>query len=370
MGKVFSLGKFLFIFLNLLFLVISFYPKQNKNNFMVSPLVNRQILASEITEIPQVPQNDYHILLLGLDGRKGDRKQRCDAVHIFSFYPDKENLVITSIPRGTLIESSFASPSASYLANSCSYLGVDHTIPAIEKLAGINIDAVVKVGFSEVIGILRNLKLPTTPTLMFLRSRKYAIGDNQRNYNQATFFKDMITAHFEEFIKLPRSVKYLIYKTVDTDLDFELADQLLTSFYKKGIHKFPEKIVLLTKPNRNSYVKEIHFNNENFTNGNLQNDNEFLAFQNQLGNYLHNLSASRNYQTLITPFQQKIWLQLEDKNKRQEFQFKITQNLILASRDSSEKKEIIEEYKTELQLLQEYDYLMQLEELETELGLS
>src|SRR3989304_4267090 len=45
------------------------------------------------------------------------------------------------------------------------------------------------------LGLLRKMKLPTTPTLKYLRNRKYGIGDYQRSHNQAIFLKDMLIEH-------------------------------------------------------------------------------------------------------------------------------------------------------------------------------
>jgi hypothetical protein len=47
------------------------------------------------------------------------------------------------------------------------------------------------------LGILRNLKLPTTDTLRWLRHRQgYAIGEPQRAHNHSTFLKQLILRFF------------------------------------------------------------------------------------------------------------------------------------------------------------------------------
>ena len=218
---------------------------------------------------------EYNILLLGLDGRKGDNKPRCDAIHIFSFSPATDYLRITSIPRGTRIELANVSTQSAYLANNCHLNGIENTINKIEKISDLEIDAYITVGFSQVLGILRSMNLPTSSTLQYLRNRRYGIGDYQRSHNQANFLKDMILSYFWQFYKLPVNFREFIFNTIDGNLDFSTANYLIEAFARKKIYLSSDNIILISKPERSKYVKEIHLEveNEEFTLG--QNDEEY-----------------------------------------------------------------------------------------------
>ena len=201
MPKKISLLTYPLISLNILFLILSFLPSGNyQQTGLISPIINSAAASTDLETKPisifpdiyPLNQTPYNILLLGLDGRKGEQKPRCDAIHMFSFDPKAATLTITSVPRGTRIYLPQASTASAYLANSCHTQGIDYAVDQIEKITGIIPDAIVKVGFSQTMGILRTFGFPTTSSLQFLRNRRYAIGDNQRSHNQALFMKDMI----------------------------------------------------------------------------------------------------------------------------------------------------------------------------------
>src|SRR3989338_3466597 len=289
MGKFYYFSWSAILFVNLLFLTALFAvnsgPKILLNPVSVKESAETKSGISLSTDDEaSITEREYHILLLGLDGRKGDNKPRCDAVHIFSFSPKFNYLLISSIPRGT-----FLSPEtdSTYLANSCSRNGIEYTIGQIEKMSQIKIDAVVKIGFSETLGILRTLKIPSTSTLQFLRSRQYAIGDNQRSHNQALFIKDIITTHFEEFYNMPQSIKSWLLNTVDTDLTYHQAEYLLQSFYQNGVYKNPDNILLETLPKQSPYVRDLHLPEVEYQPEDK--DQSFWQYQQNLVVYQENL---------------------------------------------------------------------------------
>lgn len=377
---------YLFLFINLLFLSFSFLPKHRssfkfaqaqQNSIILSPVSKTIAFKSQnqISPVVNRVQNDhsedekiYNILLLGLDGRKGDKKQRCDAIHMFSLDPKNEKLTITSVPRGTRIDMGNVASGSAYLANSCSIMDIDFAIKNIEKITGIHADAIVKVGFSQVLGIMRTLNFDTTPTLQFLRNRRYGIGDYQRSHNQALFFKDVIENYFADFSKLPKEIRFLIYKMADTNLDFELANKIFEEMSRIKIYQNPDNIILITKPYHSPYTKEIHLTETNYGNeDNWWQNAEYQNYQQNLELYLNNLVSlvekdlengrlNNAYQKIKTPFSQQLWLQIENERIRDQLHFNMLREYVLSNvhenninliNDFIEEMEIFD--KTELQ---------------------
>jgi len=252
-----------------------------------------------------------------------------------------------------------------YLANSCSINGIDFTVNEIERITQLKIDAVVKVGFSQVLGILRTLNMPTTSTLQFLRSRRYTIGDNQRSRNQAMFFKDVIINHFEDYYNLPAGLKSWLFKTVEADITYDQAEYLLESIYKNKVYQQPENIILISLPYENHYLREIHLPDN--AEGSSQ-DNEFIEYQANLSAYLKKLIAQSDKLTktgniqsaeklLTVPYHQKLWLQLENDFLRREIYFHMMKTYADAVSDRMLKKEIISDYLEEMSVFGDEEYL-------------
>lgn len=395
-------------------LLISFHPTvpqiliaNKQTNGIISPLpysksdrdqnvLGANILNQPVFALEKEPIFDkaINVLLLGLDSRKGAKSSRCDAIHLFTLnFPDKK-ITITHIPRGTAIYIPNTSKEGSYLSNSCSIMGIEYAKKNIEKITGENIDYTIKVGFSQTLGILRTLNIPATSALQFLRNRRFAIGDNQRSRNQAVFIKDTITHNLSIVSKMPKALKYLLYKAVDTDLDFETSQKILEYYIQLKIDQHPDDIEIITKPEPSKYVKEMHLSSfmdketqdmnlntdpaynsvsnnsqeasdasefiENANNtpysasngdkhasdtsalnkdGRLNdnsalNDYEFNIYQENIEKYLsdlirrctnflqqHREAAARNL--IKVPYNQKIWLQLEDKDSRLQYQYQM-----------------------------------------------
>jgi anionic cell wall polymer biosynthesis LytR-Cps2A-Psr (LCP) family protein len=287
-----------------------------------------------------------HILLLGLDGRKGDKNPRCDAIHTLVYYPESNLISIISVPRGTQLPNSAKYKSEMIVANSCHTNGIIFTVKEIEKITSIRADYLVKINFSQTLGILRLLKLPTTSTLQFLRNRKYGIGDIQRSHNQALYIKDTMLKNLTIYYQLPKPIKYLIFGMLDTNLDFETAEGIIGKIIQSGLANYPENIRLISKPDNQFTVRDIHFDDYNIDNISTgQNDQEFQDYQNNLTSYLENLilksqkylDLNQNntaYTIVSTPFSQKLWLQIEDYNTRNNIHYEL---LKIYSRSSTKK---------------------------------
>lgn len=358
------------IFIVCALFLTTFLKPSYGNNRLISPLASensdlkQSSDGSSVTYSVEIENNTLkkkiNILLLGLDARKGDTKPRCDAIHIISIDPTYQEVIITSIPRGTLAEK-LPDEKNNYIANICHREGIDQAIPKIEEIAGIKIDKVIKLGFSQTLGLLRIIRLPTTATLQFLRNRSYGIGDHQRSHNQALFLKDSMQQHIEKFALLPKPLQYIAYTMLDTSLSFEEITQIINTLLQMKLHEKPEKILLVTKPVQHQLTKGIHFYATQFaTDIQRNNDEEFQTYQQTLMQYIDNLVHQSSllleqknnkaaFQLINTPFQQQIWLQIEYKNKRDHYQFDLLKIYVLSSAQKHTLSPLVLDFMTEME---------------------
>ncbi len=333
-GGVFSLFLVL-TFLTTASLIYQFHPQKDN----ISP---RVVVAENYAQFPtvlgaSVSATPVNILLLGLDSRKGDKSARCDAIHMFSFRPDENKIIITSVPRGTMVTAD------QYISNYCSLFGFEKAKNEIEKITGVKADYVVKVGFSQVDGLLRLVNLPPSPTLQFLRDRKdYLIGDNQRSYNQATFLKDAIVSYTGWGSKLPEPMQYLAYKMVDTDLPYDKAKEFFKMFLASGVYKNPDNIEIVVKPGDSFVRQDIHITSKVATDSSYLSDPEFVNYQNDVTSYLDDVISRANYlidkqqypaanSLVTTPFNQRMWLQIENEADRNQLHFNLIATFVYSS---------------------------------------
>ncbi|KKR04210.1 MAG: Cell envelope-related transcriptional attenuator [Parcubacteria group bacterium GW2011_GWC2_39_14] len=193
------------------------------------------------------------ILFLGLDKRAGQTEGHCDAIQLITIDKKNNKITITAVPRGTyspLPPGTGKLASDYYVSNACGLGGLEYGIDQIEKILGQKADYLVTVGFSEVLGILRNLKLPTTETLQWLRLRQgYAIGEPQRARDHSTFLKYLLTTYVPtETSQVDKVLQYIIYKTVQTDLTFAETQLIIEVLSKMDLVNHPEKIQLAMRP--------------------------------------------------------------------------------------------------------------------------
>ncbi|MCJ7740789.1 LCP family protein [Candidatus Microgenomates bacterium] len=309
-----------------------------------------------------------NILLLGLDGRRGDKNPRCDAIHIFSIIPSQKKLRITSIPRGTSIDLPQVGSESAYLSNSCHLMGIKYAVSQIEKITKLKIDYLVKINFSQTLGVLRILGIPESPSLQFLRNRRYLIGDNQRSRNQALFLKDMIISHLSQIAFLPKALTNLLYTFIDTDLDFETASLTMDTLITFNLPNEPGRIELVTKPIPNYKTSEIHFFEDEYKTGeNWQSDKEYLDYQNDMEGYLTNLTNrlekyltnkqnSSVCQIVKTPFTQQLWLQIGNEGKRNQFHFEILRYFVLGCGDKNGKK-LVSDFVSEMEIFKQEEFI-------------
>lgn len=302
------------------------------------------------TSLGTIAPKPVNILLLGLDSRKEDQSARCDAIHLFQFLPDEQKIIINSVPRGTMTTN------GNIIANNCSLFGFPTAIKEIEKITGVHPDYVVKVGFSEAMGAMRLVNLPASPTLQFLRDRHdYLIGDNQRSYNQAVFLKDAILRYSEWGAKLPGPVQYLAYRTVDTDMPYEEAQELFREFLSSKIYENPDNIQIVIKPKDNFKREEIHVEDKVATGSSWLADPEFKAYQNDVIGYINAIIKVTNRRAIDLAINKKLWLQVEDPTLRNQLHL----NLLRFASDQS----LIQDFILEMDQAGETDLKNQAEAL-------
>lgn len=338
-------------------------------------LENTDVSASSTTSTVALP-DEINVLLLGLDSRHTTSSARCDAIHMFTVNTKEKTVEITSVPRGThvFIPGNYAEDQQ-YVANSCAIMGFDYAIKEIEKIMEKKSDYIVKVGFSQVLGGLRALKLPTTESLMWLRNRKgFLIGDHQRSHNQAMFIKDIALKKIDLF-KNPALLPLAkaLYSYVDTDLDFASFYALLRDFADSGINEHPERVTLSMKPNY--VVKDYHFDFNNpgamekrfpiivptttiptSTENNSTSTVEVFiprsleSIQKEIINFINNqLKQNKPLDEII---RKKLWMQVENENIREDFHFRIMQRLVQVEPNFRNKFKIIHEYIDEKKVLE------------------
>src|SRR4030066_1074464 len=63
-------------------------------------------LLEKLVFLPDLPASPkrINVLILGLDGRRGQHDRRADAIHLMTLLPYQGKIRITSIPRGTMSE--------------------------------------------------------------------------------------------------------------------------------------------------------------------------------------------------------------------------------------------------------------------------
>ncbi len=307
------------------------------NSVVDDVLSARKLSIREKNDIPFGDKDTVNILVLGLDSRKEGVEQHCDSIHMVSIDVRAWTVLITSVPRGTYayIPPGTWQDGEYYLANACALAGLDYGVEQIERVVGIKSDYLVTVGFSEVLGILRTLRLPTTDSLQWLRARQsYAIGDPQRSHNQAVFMKDM-AVKFLAGDGLSDLKFHLLFSFVNTDMSEATAHALYDGLLVHQITNRPDDIALTMMPKFD--VKDLHFdpiNSKTQIAALLKNLDRRLSerdlsrqtieeVQAELVKYLE--SAVKSHRKLQQIIDERLWLQVEDTGERETLQYAFTE---------------------------------------------
>lgn len=303
------------------------------------------------------------ILVIGLDSRVGQTAGHCDAIQLLEIDKKRQSVQITAVPRGTYVPLTDKKrpPGDYYVSNSCAIEGLQYGIDQMEKILGKKADYLVMIGFSEAEGIIRQLKLPTTDTLRWLRHRQgYAIGEPQRARNHSTFIKQMMIRFIpQKESKLDASWEYIIYKMTKTDLSFEQARTVIAALIKMDLSKNPEKISLAMRPSYD--VADIPYDEKKVS--------EYLKkmidpIKNRLSpadysemskstiesNILKMLDENKEDSDFLAwAYENKVWLQFDDESRRLGLQYDLTMRYALSLTEKNKEIEIVEDYILEME---------------------
>jgi anionic cell wall polymer biosynthesis LytR-Cps2A-Psr (LCP) family protein len=215
-------------------------------------------LLEKLVFLPDLPASPkrINVLILGLDGRRGQHDRRADAIHLMTLLPYQGKIRITSIPRGTMSEKIM--DGKEIIANTYSLEGREGTIKAVQDYLEVHVDYYIIVGFSEAEALFEKLGYNGEKTLQVLRSRKaYGMGDPQRSHNQAFFIASEIMRNyplFKEYPTLGRALLFVSHEIVETNMPFEVMVQVSDLYLANGLND----ITLLMQPsNYMSSLKDI-----------------------------------------------------------------------------------------------------------------
>lgn len=308
------------------------------NSAVDAVLSARKATTLSYDDVPFGDDQTINVLVLGLDSRKEGIEQHCDSIHMVSVNTKTWSVLVTSVPRGTYayIPPGTYADNEYYLANACAFAGLDYGVEQIEHIVGVKADYVVTAGFSQVLGILRTLELPTTEGLQWLRARQsYKIGDPQRSQNQAVFLKD-VALKLLDGDGVPDVMFHLLYSFVDTDMSESTAKALYDGLLLHGIANRPDDIALTMKPHYD--VKELHFDPANAS---KQIDDLLAKLEGRLSRFdLANRTVEDVQNDLVTYLEsvlagksghvgdvvdQQLWLQVEDEGARESLEYRFTE---------------------------------------------
>ncbi len=337
----------------------------------IEDVVNNVLAARtrEITAEGEVPFGDsdvINVLVLGIDSRKEGNEQHCDAIHLFSVNVKDWTMTVTSVPRGTYayIPPGNYAASEYYLANACGYAGLEYGISQIERVIGVKADYVVTAGFSQLLGSLRVLGLPTTSSLQWLRHRQsYQIGDPQRSHNQAIFLEDVLRKFGVTENKVPVTLQYVLYRMIDTDMDFGTARALYDGFVASGAATNPESITQVMKPFYATVDYHLDFENSDaqvaalldrirpyMSSADLS-GRTLADVQDELIQYLENAKLTPEGVDLVIT--EETWRQVEDETVREDLHYAFMERhvAVLAGTDHAAAVQYVTDYIIEKQTL-------------------
>lgn len=303
------------------------------------------------------------VLIIGLDKRVGQTAGHCDVIQMVEINRKKQEVTITAVPRGTYapLPPGLATTSSDYyVSNSCGLAGIEYGINQIEKILGVKADHLVIVGFSETLGILRTLKLPTTETLQWLRQRHvYAIGEPQRAHNHSTFIKQMLVKYIpEKNSKIDEVLQYIVYKMVKTDLSFTESSILAKTLGEMSLKDHPDRIHLAMRPaylvsdipyipeELNTYLEKTLNPIKNYLS---KKDYSGAGEQTVQDGLLKVIAEKKNDPSFISwAYENNLWLQIEDENTRLQFQYEILEKYLLQI-EKTKRRSLVEDYILEME---------------------
>lgn len=296
------------------------------------------------------------IAITGVDSRLGVSQRHADANHVLRIWLDKGEIEIFSVPRGTPVEAGFSSKALNYLANLRSNKGRDAYLKKMGEITGVGkIDYWVELGFSQAMGVMELLgfKDNAKSALRVLRSRKaFATGDYQRCYNQGQFIRQMILRHFGKSSGFMGGVALRgALGLVETNLKYDVIKAIIEELQGKGFPRNANAVTVHLRPPYKPQIKEIDLSDESA----IASLNDKLETKLKKGGYIGKGKApafsankyedkletivdraertvQRNPKAAVAAlkrvYEQRAWIQLPDKQQRDEYFKKICLTLI------------------------------------------
>jgi anionic cell wall polymer biosynthesis LytR-Cps2A-Psr (LCP) family protein len=311
---------------------------QEAQNQAIQNIIDTHRNSNSTSTDPFGEDKIVRILFIGLDKRIGDQNGHCDMIQLITINNKIGTINITALPRGTyspLPPGKGITSSDYYVSNACGLAGLDYGIKQIEKILGVKADYLVVIGFSETIGILRNLHLPTTETIQWLRNRHgYIIGEPQRAHNHSAFIKQMLIKYTPtEATQLNKALEYIIYKLVKTDLSFEQTQKIIDAVSAMDIARYPEKITLSMRPLYHfkdiSYDPEMIDQNLEETLGPIKHflskeDYSNITTTTLQTKILDTIEENKSNAEFVSwAYDNNLWLQIEDQNQSLTTQYRL-----------------------------------------------
>lgn len=286
-----------------------------------------------------------NIVVIGIDARMGAGVKHADANHVLSIIPDSGRIEITSIPRDTPADAKFHdSTGLNKLTLVYANRGLNSYVKEVTRIAGLNkIDYWVEVGFSQAMGIIELFgHKDSKSALQVLRSRQGLGGDDyQRCYNQGQFIRQNILRHFHRLDGLTGD---LLLRgglmLVNTNLPHDRAEELFNELKNHGFPKDSNAITVRVRPQALPKYKVFDFSKdetferlkgkiERYNDYRVKHDTAFSKSKEadvykRLVNAVNQAksdSAKRPQYVaakLRPYFEQRAWLQISDKAKRDE----------------------------------------------------
>ncbi len=313
------------------------------------------------------------VLVVGLDRRVGEVDGHCDAIQLITVDRKKQEVTITAVPRGTyspLPPGGKYLSSDYYVSKACAIGGLEYGIGQIEKILGAKADYLVVLGFSEALGIFRNLNLPTEETLEWLRQRQgYAVGEPQRAHNHSTFIKQMMIKFIpKKSSVMDMALQYILYKTVKTDLSFAEVQALTDAFYAMDFTNHPERIYLAMRP---AYiVQDIPYAEEylgEYLDKMINPVKNLLSKDDYSGvtegaaeiKLLEIIDEKKNDSEFVSwAFENNLWLQIEDDEKRLATQYDFITRYLSSLLEKDQRESVITDYILEMEYYGEEEWAL------------
>ncbi len=268
-----------------------------------------------------------NVAICGVDNRMGTRTSHADANHVISILPEHNVVEVISVPRDTRAKAGFADTMSHYniISNVRSRKGRGAWLRAMTEVCELDtIQHYVEIDFSQAMGLLEILGYEQPDaTLRILRSRKIFKGsDYQRTYNQGQFIAQNL-ARYAPRITGSTGDGLIVagLMIAETSLNSEQAQNLRDTLVQALMHENGE-IVVRMRPRININFTAFDFNDHKFMDSVHNVITEHAGIGTAVDSTILSLVEEaeqamdrnpwRTAQLLLRPFEQQIWLQMQN----------------------------------------------------------